>query len=185
MCTCTSGRHSEPFNSLNKVTQKPPNSSAAKDGSTTDATGCRESINTCGELWSFKSRQLAYESLPPALTSALTDKIRAIHTQHEQSTEYRIQHQQESQSAPTTGFYWILPCRGCKRSSTPCIFSGKRKLGSPEARSQFAFYWLHYKTLEDPDRLGPEDFWKHFAGGKLSVITTKARPVRQKTTTQN
>ena len=61
------------------------------------------------------------------------------------------------------------------------VFFGKRELGSPKVRSRFALYRLFHKTLEDPDRLGPEKFWRHFAGGELSVIIAKARTIGKKT----
>jgi hypothetical protein len=69
---------------------------------------------------------------------------------------------------------------GLRANHIKCIFRGKREQGSPEMRSRFALYRLLHKTLEDPDRLGPETYWRHFCGGKLSVITEKARPVGQK-----
>jgi len=69
---------------------------------------------------------------------------------------------------------------GLRANHLKCIFRGKREQDSPEVRSRFALFRLLHKSLENPDQLGPTDFWRHFAGGKLSVITAKARPVGQK-----
>ena len=185
----------ESFDSLYEATHKPPTPAQSK----TDAQKTQQVAERVSKLVESCDLSRAINLLmnvpPPAITSALTDKIRALHPTAQ--PEHRI-----PDSAPTR--ITIGPdeelfaeshlakvvkdlrphaapdTTGLRANHIKCIFRGKRELGSPEVRSRFALYRLLHKTLEDPDRLGPEDFWRHFAGGKLSVITAKARPVGQK-----
>ena len=132
---------------------------------------------------------------PPVITPDLIEKIRALHPQappeHQipdtaptriiigpddelfsEATLAKIMKDLRRDAAPDT--------TGLRANHLKCIFRGKREQGSPEMRSRYALFRLLHKTLEDPDRLGPIAFWRHFCGGKLSVITAKARPVGQK-----
>ena len=69
---------------------------------------------------------------------------------------------------------------GLRPSHLKSLFRGRREQDSPEARCRLLFGRLIHRTLEDPDGLGPSEFWENFAGGKLSVIARaekKPRPV--------
>ena len=131
----------------------------------------------------------------PEITPELIDKIDALHPQAE--PEHRI-----PDTAPTSirlnageklfndtdvtrvvkdlRAHAAPDMTGLRANHIKCIFRGRRELASPEMRTRNSLYQLLHNILQDPDRLGPDDFWMYLAGGKLSVITAKARPVGSK-----
>ena len=67
---------------------------------------------------------------------------------------------------------------GLRSSHIKVLFRGRREQDSPEARCRLLLSRLIHRTLEEPDGLGPSDFWENFAGGKLSVIPRDAKKPR-------
>ena len=66
---------------------------------------------------------------------------------------------------------------GLRPSHIKVLFRGRREQDSPEARCRMLLSRLIHRTLEEPDGLGPSDFWENFSGGKLSVLPrTEKKP---------
>jgi hypothetical protein len=65
---------------------------------------------------------------------------------------------------------------GLRPSHIKCLFRGRREQDSPEVRSRLSLSRLIHLILEDPSRLGTEDFWENFCGGKLSVVSMDTKP---------